>query len=457
MLIMSLNLKSQSYALLAAGFSLLALEPSSRGQTFFASSPALPPGLIQTYLNLYCVATNDVNGDGRPDLITANYSDNSVTVLTNAGKGAFVFSAIYAVGSQPAYVLSADLNGDHHPDILTVNIGDNTLSVLTNSGNGTFGLSSVIPVGASPFNAALVNASSSAVMDLVCANNGDDTLFTLTNNGKGVFAISATNIVGNAPTVTSADLNGDGWLDLVTANYSDNTITILTNNAQGSFIVTQTIPVGNSPENVAVADLNGDGRPDLAVADYADNNVIILTNNGNGTFTASTTNAVGDNPFWVSVGDVSRDGYPDIVTANYGDGTLTVLTNNGNGTFNQSQVIPVGFPAPSVNHPQFVLAADLNGDGATDLVSANFGNGIGNALQTPGSLTVLLDLPVLNLKSLTAASVLVSWANDWPGYALQQSTNLAGGLWTNVNNPTGTNQVVISPTIRSQLFRLRHP
>lgn len=413
-------------------------------QTWFPSSPL-------ANRQPYCVAVADVNNDGKPDLITANImngGNSSLTVLTNNGRGAFVYSVDYPVGVQSgqpaAFVVSGDVNGDGKPDLISANYLDNTLTVLTNIGDGTFMAASTNVVGANPFTVAMVNVNSRSPVDLVCGNAGENTLTILTNSGAGTFNVSTTLTVGNTPLVTAVDVNGDGWLDLVTANLSDNTMIVLTNNGHGSFIAASTNEVGDSPYNVAAANVFGDGRQALICVDSGDNNVIVFTNNGDGTFTATSTNDVGQTPVWVAAGDVNRDGKVDLITANSGDGTLTVLTNNGNGTFTFSETIPTDIGAT------FVAAADLNLDGAVDLVAVNIG------ASYVGSLTVLLDLPVLAIQA-SSRSALVSWPALWPGYALQGNTNLSTSAWFNINNPAGTNSVLIAPAPGNQVFRLRHP
>src|SRR5208337_695820 len=78
------------------------------------------------------VAVADVNGDGKPDVVVANwcaYSSctvpgNNVGVLLGKGDGSFQTAVVYPSGGLYAdSVVVADVNGDGKPDLVVANCG----------------------------------------------------------------------------------------------------------------------------------------------------------------------------------------------------------------------------------------------------------------------------------------------------------------------------------------------
>jgi len=175
---------------------------------------------------------------------------------------------------------------------------------------------------------------------------------------------------GSRPdSLTTGDLNGDGYLDLIVVNSTGNSISVLLNNGNGTFGAATNFNVGTTPDSAVAADLDGDGDLDIAVT--TSNSVSILFNNGSGGFGTPFGWAAGSDPSGITAGDFDNDGDIDLAVANSASGanSVTVLFNGGNGQFMQSSTIGVGVG------PLQVKAADLDGDGDLDLVVANGGVG----------------------------------------------------------------------------------
>src|SRR5262249_6772094 len=80
----------------------------------------------------------DFNGDGVPDLATANPFNNNVSVLLGRGDGTFSSPTKYATGLGAWEIIAADFNGDGRLDLATANSFGVTVSVLLSRGDGTF-------------------------------------------------------------------------------------------------------------------------------------------------------------------------------------------------------------------------------------------------------------------------------------------------------------------------------
>ncbi len=90
------------------------------------------------------IAVADVNGDGKLDVIVANSgvpatgAGSDLGVLLGNGSGAFAAQTTFVSGQSPGSAGVADLNGDGRPDIYLANFTDNNLGVYLNNGNGNF-------------------------------------------------------------------------------------------------------------------------------------------------------------------------------------------------------------------------------------------------------------------------------------------------------------------------------
>jgi len=208
-------------------------------------------------------------------------------------------------------------------------------------------------------------------------------LFTAVNTVFGQDLAFATNTlaVGNGPSsVIAADINNDGKVDLICTDSKDNTLTVLTNNGSGGFVSSATLNLApySNPTCVAAADVNNDGSLDLICA-LSGGVIEVLTNNGSGGFASNAVynlGVMGTAMSCVVAADVNGDGKVDLITANElggirSQGVLTVLTNNGSGGFVLcTNLSTAGGPG---SLPHWVAVADIYGNGGMALISANSG------------------------------------------------------------------------------------
>jgi hypothetical protein len=367
--------------------------PAGASSVSFPSQQTFTVGLVP-----YALTVADVTGDGRPDLLVANRSSKTISVLRNLGGGSFAPQQTFAVGAGSQSVAVADVNHDGVLDLVVANARANTVGVLLGKGDGTFGRQQTFASVSSPNVVAVADVTGDGIPDLLVVNYNQDSVSVLRGNGDGT--VQARPIVGASSypkAIVTADVNGDGKPDLVVADSLSGTVGVLLGNGDGSFQRQQTLAVSHLPYAVAVADVNGDGKADLVVADSGNSfsspfldpaaepgrSVGVLLGNGDGTFQEERTFAAGARPFAVAVADVTGDGIPDLVVANKGyykhaGNTVSVLPGKGDGTFGPQQAFTVGF------YPVSVTVADVNGDGVPDIVTANNGDGTVSVLLGQG-------------------------------------------------------------------------
>ena len=238
----------------------------------------------------------DINGDGKMDLVCATYTaasgtpanttpSISVSVLLGNGDGTFKSAITTAIGTTATLTQSAatlafdDFNGDGKLDVVSL------FGLITGNGDGTFSKPTPLPYkGVAPGVVTLPSAPIFATGDFNGDSNVDLATLPATGNtgqveifqgnGKGAFTDAGPITVGTNVTITALDADFlsttaavpdliAGVLNSPGTQTGLANIAVLTNNGTGTFATPTLYPVSGPPVSITVADFNGDSNPDL--------------------------------------------------------------------------------------------------------------------------------------------------------------------------------------------------
>ena len=154
-----------------------------------------------------------------------------VAALFASSAPSFAVARNYPAGREPASVATGDLNGDGKPDLATANNAAGTASVLLNKGDGSFRGSREYRTAFAPYSVAIGDLNGDGKPDLAIANgHPTNSVSVLVNRGNGRFLPNVDYRTGRgSSSVAIGDLNGDGKSDLATANGRANTVSVLIN------------------------------------------------------------------------------------------------------------------------------------------------------------------------------------------------------------------------------------
>jgi hypothetical protein len=281
------------------------------------------------------LATGDINGDGFPDIVVASHFGRIQTLLSD-GKGGFTEKVLRGSDGYAAAQL-ADLNGDGHLDLILLGYLKSGIEIYVGDGKGNWTLHTTLPQAR-----------------------------------PGQFMPGRDLVVG--------DLNHDGHLDLVAA-FQRWGVYVYYGDGRGGFTGGPVDFHSQSREfqSIAVADVNRDGHLDIAINGTFSggdklNGPDVYLGDGRGGWKASSEGlkVLKIASAGIALGDLRGDGNLDIIAG----GNITGDVRDGYGLFwfrgdgkgGWSLVQDSGLPTRGLPVIHSVTLADLEGDGALDIV-----------------------------------------------------------------------------------------
>ena len=367
----------------------------------FSLLPSSQTGLLARGTGIACTV-GDFDNDGLPDVAVA--MADRILLFKNHGGGKFIdvtASAGLQPANQPAGLTFVDYDHDGDLDLFITGqplaAGGKPNALWRNNGNGTFtnwteeaGLGGA----GTTASATLSDLNNDRAVDLVVTGSGAAPTF-FANPREGAFKASPLfETAGLPPTLGAVvlDFNKDGWMDVALTHSGSPGIT-LWRNVQGKRFERVALPV----ENVTAG-------------------------------------------WGLTVIDIDNDGWLDLVAAvetSHGP-ELRALRNTGPGGI-EDVTAKVKLDQVKLTAPRALIAADVDGDGAADLLLTQLGGDpivLHNAGGNKNHSLLLSMKGMADNKSAIGAKVEIFAGGDWQkfeitgasGYLSQGAQQLLAGI-----------------------------
>lgn len=341
----------------------------------------------------------DLNNDGKPELIEA--STNTISIRRNISQQGSISASsfdnpVYLNGqSNITNIKTGDVDGDGRLDIITANGTSSTISVIRNlipDNGGSFTTSNFSSraqyyiTGGYNYRLEVSDMDGDGKIDIITTNYYSNSVSVLKNNsypGVTSFASPVNYTTGTNPwDVAIADMDNDGKSDIVVGNAGSNTISILKNTSTSgifSFNTKVDYSASTNPYDIELKDIDNDNKIDVSYIQQSGTNVYIRRNNSiQGVIDASSLNNVitlNANPS-AALSDfefveLNGDGKLDLVTSYNNNTSFSVWQNNATSGMISASSFGTRIDYSNQVVGLFFTTFDIDGDKRNDLLFSN--------------------------------------------------------------------------------------
>ncbi len=253
---------------------------STPGNISFAA-----PVTVATIETAYDGALEDINNDGKLDLVVLNFNAGTISIfsnISNAGNLGFAPSINVPVVARPVAVATGDFDGDGKTDLIIGSYQTSGYVILKNSGNFTFQATTVAFSGSYEYGCS-GDFNNDGKMDFAFTRHSNNNTVAFLNNtvtGGPIIFSSQNLMLGSI--INCSDVTGDGTPDLILDYGQYGGTSILQSKGSGSPLFKDPIhlPIlsGSFGSGSSVADFDNDGRPDIVKSVTNSNQIVILGN-----------------------------------------------------------------------------------------------------------------------------------------------------------------------------------
>ena len=325
-----------------------------------------------------------------------------------------------APDAHPGHSATGDLDGDGFPELIvssydSIALGISQLFVYRNlglRGQVAYAAPLILESSAGGNNIKLADLDRDGKLDIVIACNGSAVISCLRNTTTAPGALSFATMAnlhpkGGVPEVAIADFDGDGKPDIAGVVYNSSIVKVFRNNMSSipsaafpstAFVSPTTYDsflVASGPSlsgSIIAADFDGDGKIDLATSNTVDGSISVLRNIstiGSIRFATHVEFAHAGLPTEVQAADMDGDGKTDIVVADFSTPKVCIYKNTAtSGAINAGSFSRIDVTLADSSYGLGI--GDIDGNGRPDIVISRwYGNNLAvlKNMYATGSLT----------------------------------------------------------------------